>query len=99
MSTSDLARIVNNIVFLEDFRYPALTTKQYGVISLLIEGRTQCEIAKKMNLSIKTVCTHKMTAMKKVGMQSLNKVNLLCFEQLIYWRTNPFFHLKTLRNF
>ena len=47
-----------------------LTTREAEVLQLIAEGRANKQIAAELCISIKTVETHRATAMRKLGMRS-----------------------------
>lgn len=47
-----------------------LTPREREVVQLVAEGRTNKEVGRELNLSIKTVETHRCAAMRKVGLSS-----------------------------
>ena len=47
--------------------HTALSDREYQVFRLLVSGRTVSEIGEQLNLSVKTVSTHKMRLMEKMG--------------------------------
>ena len=50
--------------------HTALSDREYEVFRLLVAGKTVTEIADKLNLSVKTVSTHKVRLMEKMGMET-----------------------------
>jgi DNA-binding NarL/FixJ family response regulator len=48
-----------------------LTVRERQVVELLAEGRTNKSIASLLGISVKTVETHRVAAMKKLGAKSL----------------------------
>ena len=48
-----------------------LTSREREVVQLLAEGKSNKEIAKTLNLSIKTVETHRAALMRKLDLHSL----------------------------
>ncbi len=51
-----------------------LTNREYQVFLALVQGRGQVEIAQELNLSPKTVSTHKFRLMRKLGVDSLSEL-------------------------
>ena len=47
--------------------HAALSDREYEVFQLLVSGRTITEIANQLNLSVKTVSTHKARLLEKIG--------------------------------
>jgi DNA-binding NarL/FixJ family response regulator len=50
--------------------HAALSDREYEVFQLLVAGKTVTEISEKLNLSVKTVSTHKARLMEKMGMDT-----------------------------
>lgn len=56
-------------------QYPNMTRKEIQVATLIREGKSNKDIAELMNLSVKTVETHRQNLRKKLGLQN-KKTNL-----------------------
>jgi DNA-binding NarL/FixJ family response regulator len=54
----------------EGLPHTALSDREYDVFQLLVAGKTVTDIAQKLNLSVKTVSTHKARLMEKMGMET-----------------------------
>ncbi len=50
--------------------YTTLSPREREVLQLLAEGRSTREVAERLNLSVKTVETHRQNLMRKLGFQS-----------------------------
>jgi DNA-binding NarL/FixJ family response regulator len=50
---------------------PILTTREREVTQLLAEGKSSKEVASLLNLSTKTVETHRSNIMRKLGLHSI----------------------------
>jgi DNA-binding NarL/FixJ family response regulator len=50
--------------------HTALSNREYQVFEMLVSGRTITEIAERLNLSVKTVSTHKARVLQKMNMDS-----------------------------
>jgi DNA-binding NarL/FixJ family response regulator len=48
-----------------------LTSREREIVQLLAEGQSNKQIATKLDLSVKTVETHRTSAMRKLGLKSL----------------------------
>jgi DNA-binding NarL/FixJ family response regulator len=48
--------------------HTSLSDREYQVFRMLVAGKTVSEIGEQLNLSVKTVSTHKMRLMEKMGM-------------------------------
>jgi DNA-binding NarL/FixJ family response regulator len=51
-------------------RHTALSDREYQVFQLLVSGKAVSDIAAQLNLSVKTVSTHKARLMEKMGMSN-----------------------------
>lgn len=51
--------------------------KEYLVLKLLLDGHTQYQIAKMLNLSIKTISGYKVKAIKRHGARNFNELYML----------------------
>lgn len=51
--------------------FSSLTPREREILQLLAEGNTSRAVADKINISIKTVDTHKVNIMRKLGLKSL----------------------------
>jgi DNA-binding NarL/FixJ family response regulator len=49
---------------------PTLTNREVGVVQLIAEGNTNKHIARLLNISLKTVETHRASAMRKLNLSS-----------------------------
>ena len=50
--------------------HAALSDREYEVFQLLVAGRTVTDIADRLNLSVKTVSTHKARLLEKMGLET-----------------------------
>jgi DNA-binding NarL/FixJ family response regulator len=50
---------------------PPLTSREREIVQLLVEGKTNREIATTLSISAKTVETHRSTIMRKLGLKSI----------------------------
>ena len=66
-----------------DTRARDLTTRETQVLKLMAWGHSNKEIAAKLDLSVKTVETHKTTAMQKLGMRT--RIDVVQFAVLEGW--------------
>ncbi len=60
-----------------------LSRKENIVLRELAGGRSPHFISRKLNLSAKTISSHKQNAFRKLGMSRLNDMSLLCYRQII----------------
>lgn len=63
-------------------RMPALTARETHVMELLAKGNTPQRISAALSISIKTVCTHKVSALKKLGLNHLNARSVFIYGQI-----------------
>jgi DNA-binding NarL/FixJ family response regulator len=54
--------------------HTALSDREYQVFLLIVAGKTVTEIAEKLNLSVKTVSTHKTRMMEKMGIANQSEL-------------------------
>jgi DNA-binding NarL/FixJ family response regulator len=55
----------------EDSMHSNLSTRQYDVLMKLVAGQSVTEIAEQLNLSVKTVSTHKVAVQRRLGLASI----------------------------
>jgi DNA-binding NarL/FixJ family response regulator len=55
----------------DDSLHSGLSTRQYDVLIKLVAGKSVTEIAEQLNLSVKTVSTHKVAVQRRLGVQSI----------------------------
>lgn len=65
---AQLKEIVNDIETMDDV--PKMTSRELEVIRLCCEGRTSKEIAGRLNVSVRTIDTHKSNIFKKLNISS-----------------------------
>lgn len=63
--------------YLKDLSF--LTRSEIKVMKALTKGQTPYKIASELNLSVKTIFTHKVNALKKLGLNHLNARSVLIF--------------------
>jgi DNA-binding NarL/FixJ family response regulator len=56
---------------LENEPHTALSSRQYDIFMQLVDGKSVTEIAEALNLSVKTVSTHKVAVQKRLGAASV----------------------------
>ena len=62
---------------------PGLSSREEEVLRLVAWGYSNKEIAAKLDLSVKTVETHKANAMQKLGMR--NRIDIVRYALLQGW--------------
>jgi DNA-binding NarL/FixJ family response regulator len=70
-TASVLKRLLDSYLSTERVDADPLTNQERLVVQLVAEGQTNKEIARIMNLSVKTVETHRAAAMSKLGCSSI----------------------------
>jgi DNA-binding NarL/FixJ family response regulator len=55
----------------DDSMHSNLSTRQYDVLMKLVAGQSVTEIAEQLNLSVKTVSTHKVAVQRRLGLASI----------------------------
>lgn len=60
-----------------------LSRKENIVLRELAVGHSTDFISRKLNLSTKTISSHKQNAFKKLGMTRLNDISLICYRQIL----------------
>ena len=63
---------------------PRLTARQLDVLRLIVEGRRMKEIAATLQLSVRTVETHKYQMMQALGMDSTAELVKYAIEQRLF---------------
>ena len=54
--------------------HESLSDREFEVLQLLVDGIPMTDIANRLNLSVKTVSTHKTNLMQKMGLQNQNEL-------------------------
>jgi DNA-binding NarL/FixJ family response regulator len=54
--------------------HEALSNREFQVFRMLAEGKSVSDIAERLNLSVKTVSTHKANLMQKMGMETTGEI-------------------------
>lgn len=63
---------------------PFLTGQEMKVMGCLMTGKTPYRVSKELNLSVKTVFTHKLNALNKLGLNHLNARSLLIYGSMYH---------------
>jgi DNA-binding CsgD family transcriptional regulator len=61
---------------------PYLTVRETRVLDCLAKGKTPYSISMELKISIKTVCAHKISALRKLGLNHLNARSVLIYEKI-----------------
>lgn len=59
-----------------------LTRQEVKIMRELTTGKTPYYLAKELNLSVKTICSHKVSALKKLGLNHLNARSMIIFGKI-----------------
>lgn len=59
-----------------------LTAREISIMELLATGKTPYRISRELNLSVKTIFSHKLSALKKLGLNHLNARSVLIFGKI-----------------
>ena len=60
----------------QDLAQPMVSSREREIVQLLAEGKSSKEVASFLNLSVKTVETHRSNIMRKLGIHSLSELVL-----------------------
>lgn len=72
-------------------RSALFSSQEVIIMDLLTEQKDANRIARKLKLSVKTVCAHKMNALRKMGVNQLNARSILLYES-IFKMPSPVFY-------
>ncbi|KKF37474.1 hypothetical protein SY86_22065 [Erwinia tracheiphila] len=75
--------LLKNIVNESTLRTDHLSRKENIVLRELAVGYSTDFISRKLNLSTKTISSHKQNAFRKLGMTRLNDMSLICYRQIL----------------
>ncbi|WP_342754209.1 LuxR C-terminal-related transcriptional regulator [Pantoea sp. MBD-2R] len=70
---------VNNKIL----RCSQLSFKEMLILKELSSGKSVILISKKLNISVKTVSSHKQNAVRKLGMMHMNDMSLVCYKEIL----------------
>ncbi|MGL5389652.1 MAG: helix-turn-helix transcriptional regulator [Serratia sp. (in: enterobacteria)] len=59
-----------------------LTAREINIMGSLATGKTPYRISRELNLSVKTIFSHKLSALKKLGLNHLNARSVLIFGKI-----------------
>ena len=81
MPLDDLLRLLEtDMTYLDNLLF--LTRQEIKVMRGLTFGKTPNGLAKEFNLSVKTICGHKVNALKKLGLNHLNARSIFIFDKI-----------------
>lgn len=84
--SEQMKEIVDNIETMDDV--PKMTSRELEVVKLCCEGLTSKEIAERLNVSVRTIDTHKSNIFKKVGISSTLELVKYAIKAGIYTQQN-----------
>jgi DNA-binding NarL/FixJ family response regulator len=64
--------------------HQALSNREFEVLRLLVEGKSQTDIAEQLHLSVKTVSTHKTRLQEKLGLKSTAELVRYALENRLF---------------
>lgn len=64
--------------------YPLMTLSERQVLTRLAEGKSPEKVSREMYVPVKTVYSRKCSAIKGIGMHSLNALSILLAERLLF---------------
>ena len=72
--------VETGFAYLKDLSF--LTAREINIMGSLATGKTPHRISRELNLSVKTIFSHKLSALKKLGLNHLNARSLLIFGKI-----------------
>lgn len=60
-----------------------LSLKEMLILKELSSGKSVIFISRKLNISVKTVSSHKQNAVRKLGMMKMNDMSLVCYKEIL----------------
>lgn len=60
-----------------------LSLKEMQILKELSSGKSVVFISRKLNISVKTVSSHKQNAVRKLGMMKMNDMSLVCYKEIL----------------
>lgn len=69
------------LAYLKDLSF--LTAREMNIMGSLATGKTPYRISRELNLSVKTIFSHKLSALKKLGLNHLNSRSLVIFAKIL----------------
>ena len=65
------------------FHYNQLSRKETLILKELASGNSAIFISRKLNISVKTISSHKQNAVRKLGMVKMNDMALVCYKEIL----------------
>lgn len=69
-----------DFTYLKDLFF--LTRQEIKIMRALTTGKTPYNLSRELNLSVKTICCHKVNALRKLGLNHLNARSLMIFDKI-----------------
>ncbi len=76
-------KVALDTVQLKTQPHKSLSTREYQVMCMIASGKTVSEIGKELNLSVKTISTHRSRILKKMKMKSNARLTNYCIKNFI----------------
>ena len=67
----------------EASHYNQLSRKETLILKELASGHSAILISRKLNISVKTISSHKQNAVRKLGMMKINNMALVCYKEIL----------------
>lgn len=67
----------------EALHYNQLSRKETLILKELASGNSAIFISRKLNISVKTISSHKQNAVRKLGMVHMNDMALVCYKEIL----------------
>ncbi len=83
---SDLKKFIPLLRGANDNRSPQhnpLSRKETLILKELSSGKSVVLISRKLNISVKTISSHKQNAVRKLGMMKMNDMSLVCYKEIL----------------
>jgi DNA-binding NarL/FixJ family response regulator len=81
MPLNDLLNLLEaDFTYLKDLSF--LTRQEIKIMQELTTGKTPHNISRELNLSVKTICGHKVNALRKLGLNHLNARSVMIFGKI-----------------
>lgn len=67
----------------ENLHHNQLSRKEKLILKELASGNSAIFISRKLNISVKTISSHKQNAVRKLGMIKMNDMALICYKEIL----------------
>lgn len=68
---------------IESAHFNQLSRKETLILKELASGNSAILISRKLNISVKTISSHKQNAVRKLGMMKMNDMALVCYKEIL----------------